>query len=670
MTRPIHGQLIAVLVLLGSTVQAAETQRYYVSIQGNDRWSGKLPEPSADGRDGPFATVPRAQEAVRANKRTGLKQPVEVIIGEGTYRPAEPLVFGPNDSGTESTPITWQAKGKAILSGGRTITGWRETTLNGKTVWAADIPEVRNGQWYFHQLFVNGQRRHRPRLPKQGSYRFTGSPQFKKGAPYNQGYDQANFEPGHIREWRNLSDVEVVAMHFWVSPRLQIAKVDETANLVTFTAKTKRRLTNSFDEGKFARYYVDNVREALTEPGEWYLDRAEGTLYYLPMPGETIAGTTVIAPHQPELLRVAGEPGQGSQVQYLTFRGLTFEHAEWYSTKENVADGQASIAVPGAVYLTHALHCTVRDCVVRHVSNYGIEVAAGCHDITIENNVVTDLGAGGIKIGHKSNRTRVANNEISNGGHLFHNAVGVWIGQSNENTVAHNSIHHFFYTGVSVGWLWGYHPSMSARNVIEFNHIHHIGQGLLSDMAGVYTLGISPGTRVRNNLIHDIEADEYGGWGLYTDEGSSEIVMENNVVYRTTHGGFHQHYGKDNVIRNNILAFAKHAEIARTREEEHNSFTFERNIVYFDTGSLLGGKWKNDRFKMDNNLYWRVNAQPFDFAGATLEAWRQHGHDRNSIVADPLFVDPSKDDFTLKPGSPAEKVGFVPINLSGVGGVK
>lgn len=659
--------ILTAAMLLAGTAHAADIDRYHVSPKGNDAWSGKIEKPAVDRNDGPFATLTRAQEAIRSARKSGLKNPIEVSVQEGQYRLQEPLTFGPEDSGTAAAPITWRGSGKAVISGGRTITGWRETSLNGKSVWAADLPDVKSGKWYFHQLFVNDKRRSRPRLPKQDCYRFTGSPQFKKGSPYNQGWDQVSFEPGHIRNWANLRDVEVVVLHFWVSPRMQIASVDESANLVTFTRKTARRMTNSFDESKFARYYVDNVLEALSEPGEWYLDRQQGTLYYMPMPGETPDGSTVIAPVLPELLHVAGRPGDTAQVEHLAFRNLAFQHAEWYAAEKNVSDGQASIAVPGAVFIGQARNCSIRGCTVGHVSNYGIEVAAGCDQTIIENNVVHDLGAGGVKIGHGSNRTRLLNNEIGDGGHLFHNAVGVWIGQSNDNTAAHNNIHHFFYTGVSVGWIWGYAASKSARNIIEFNHIHHIGGGLLSDMAGVYTLGISPGTCVRNNLIHDIEADEYGGWGLYTDEGSSEIVMENNVVYRTTHGGFHQHYGKDNVIRNNILAFARHSQIARTREENHNSFTFERNIVYFDTGTLLGGKWSNDLFKMDRNLYWRVEGQPFDFAKTTFDAWRQRGHDTHSIIADPLFVDPNKGDFTLKPGSPADRVGFVPIDISKVG---
>jgi len=168
-----------------------------------------------------------------------------------------------------------------------------------------------------------------------------------------------------------------------------------------------------------------------------------------------------------------------------------------------------------------------------------------------------------------------------------------------------------------------------------------------------------------------VNAFTYGGWGLYTDEGSSDIVLENNVVYRTKSAGFHQHYGRDNVVRNNIFAFGKEHQLMRSREEEHNSFTFERNLVYFDSGDLLGSTWSNNRFKMDSNLYFdaRSAASPdsLRFKDATLAQWRASGHDLNSVVADPRFRAPERFDFRLKRGSPAFKLGFQPIDLSTVG---
>jgi hypothetical protein len=327
--------------------------------------------------------------------------------------------------------------------------------------------------------------------------------------------------------------------------------------------------------------------------------------------------------------------------------------------------------------------CAFEKCAFTHLGGYALELARGCQNNRVSDCILTDLGAGGLKIGERGIRkdeaeqtfgNEVSDCRITDAGNLFPSAVGVWIGQSRDNRIAHNEIADLYYTGISVGWTWGYGDSGCRNNVIEHNHVHHVGrpsdeaEPILSDMAGIYTLGAQPGMFIRNNRFHDIAATKYGGWGIYFDEGTAAAVAENNVVYRTTHGGFHQHYGKDNVFRNNIIAFGRDMQVQRTRPEAHRSFTFEHNIVYWSKGDAVVGGWDNYNVAFDHNVYWRSDGKDdFRLGNLPLDQWRQKGLDVHSVVADSKFVDVDKDNFNLKPDSPALKAGFVPFDESAVG---
>jgi len=656
----------------------------FVATDGDDGWSGALPRPNRARTDGPFATIARARDEVRKRKAaspTARRIPVILIRG-GTYSLPEPLVLGPDDSAAHFVAYPGE---KPVLSGGRLITGWRKPQKG--SVWTAELPDVKAGKWYPQQLFVNGQRRTRARIPNEG-YLLNEGP-IEPLTDRNKARQDPNaksgfrFKPGDIKRWSNLDDAVVYQFHSWTASLHWIKELDEANGIVRFTAPANWP-TGYWTQHE--RYYVENVPEALDAPGEWYLDRSTGTLSYWPLPGEDMTRAQVVAPRLRHLLRLEGDIAGGRPVEAVTFTGLSFQHADWEIKDKGPADGQAAVFLDAALMARGARHCTFERCEVTHVGEYALWLGAGCRDNRIVQCHLHDLGGGGVKLGETTSpkteadaaeRNVVDNCFIHDTGHVFPAGVGVWIGRSSHNVVRHNEICDLNYTGVSVGWSWGYAPTSAHHNLIELNHIHHIGRGVLGDMGGIYTLGVSPGTILRGNVVHDVYSPGIGGGtGIYPDEGSSEILIEHNLAYNTEQGCFSQHYGRENIVRNNIWALSLHGEVARYRQEDHSSFTFERNIVLGNTGEFLVGNWSNGKYVMERNLYWDPSTAEPTFDGLPFEDWQALGRDKGSLLADPLFIRSpafrrrsslSPADFALRPDSPALRLGFVPFDPTRAG---
>jgi len=677
-------RVLAVAVLATGLPSFAVT--LYVAPNGNDAWSGTLDAPNGGNTDGPLATLTGARDALRVLRGLGaLTGPTEVLIRDGEYFLSAPVDFAPEDSGSAGAPITFAAYPgeKPIFSGGVPITGWSPSGA----VWTAQAPALWGGSWDFMSLWVDGKRATPARTPNAtndaGDFPTDNDFFFAAGQLLDDdGFGNLlpsavrfQYRPGDLQAWPSLSGAHVVVFHSWATSLLRVANLDTSNQIVTFTGSA------NWPFGRWRSdqwYYVENLLEGLDQPGEWHVNRGTGVISYMPRDGENMLTAKVIAPLAPQLIRLQGVPASGQFVSWLTFRGLSFQHTNVTIPAAGMTDGQAASSTNAAVEAIGARNCTFDRCEVFHTGNYGFWWRRGSQDNTLSHSELFDLGAGGARIGEtvtaptaneETLRNTIDNNYLHDGGRIFRSGVGVWVGRASHNVVSHNEIADFRYSGVSVGWQWNYNTSSANNNIVEFNHIHEIGKQQLNDIGGVYTLGVSPGTIVRNNRVHDIRSNPklYGGWGLYTDEGSSEIVFENNIVYNTETGGFHQHYGQNNIVRNNVLAFSRNAQVMRTLPEPGLSFTFERNIVFFNNGELLGDEWSDDHFAFDYNLYWDTSGRPLDFGGRTWAEWQAAGMDLHSINLNPEFTNPDEANFTFGAGSPAHSIGITPIDASNIG---
>lgn len=651
-----------------------------VAPNGDDNAEGTL--------EAPLKTLKGAKEKLKTLNIPEDKK-VTVWFREGTYTLLDTVAFDENDKNNvlyRSYPDE-----EVVFSGSKEIKGnWKETKINDVKAFVTDMP-VNSDEDYFRSLFKDGKRLSRSNYPKEDVFKIAAEPNADE--KFDSEWDPNFFvhspvfyaHPEDLLDFTNQTDIDVKIMHFWCDDLLPVHSIDKATGKITTSKPTamKARVDDN--------YILENVKEALSLPGEWYLDRAEEKLYYIPRENDTVKNTVLYAGETEQLITI-------NNAENISFQGIDFENTDWNHTngthtgnpfdeshplyktiKYGAEHPQAAFEVPAAIYIAASKGINFTDCNFENISYTAVKFEKASKDCNITSCLFNEIGGnaifihGDFVVPATTQNINVTDTHISNYGRIFNNAIGILLTHAIDCDLTHNEIHDGWYTGVSVGWNWGYTDNSTNNINISNNLIYNIGNGWLSDMGGIYTLGIQPDTVIRENIIYNVGCDEgaygYGGWGIYLDEGSSEILVEKNLVYDCSSQTFHQHYGKDNMIRNNIFAFGGEGQFRITRNEEHNSLFLYNNILVGDDTPMYWNTISMDWFKDDNNLYWDYNTfGKTVFSGNSTSVFDSEnilgmygrGYYNNAILADPLFKDAQNRDFTLAENSPAFDGGFEP----------
>lgn len=654
-------------------LEIAFSQVIFISPNGDDNNPGS--------KQSPVASLNRATQIAREiRKQPKLNQPIVIKIGSGQYFMTETLQLNPSDGGPKNSPFVFRGEGPTppIFYGGRKLPGFKKIS---DTLWVADISGINTKNTKnFEQLYVNGERAVRAQSPDSGFFKPVSVVQdiIRKGegrvadsAVQKIKLSQQAFRVLENTSENDLKDVVITFNHHWDNTIKKISSFNKTDSSISITGRAMKNHNPITTKSTFV---IQNIKSGLDSPGEWYLSDS-AKLYYYPRPGEIPNNTDAIVPTLEKLVEIQGI-GMDSVVSNITFENISFQVSAYTLPTGGFEPFQSAVPIQAAIELNYANNVSFKNCEIKHTGGSAIWFKRGCNLGLVSSCLIEDLGANAIKIGETvvpkdsnalTSHVTVENNIIRTGGQFFPCAAGVIILKASDNTLRHNDISNFKYSGISVGWVWGYAPSPSKRNLIEFNHIHHLGWGELSDMGGIYTLGESDGTLIQNNRIHHVYSSEYGGWGIYTDEGSSGITIQNNLVYHCKNAGFHQHYGKNNLIKNNIFANNWKAQLQASRVEKHQSFIFTNNIVYYSSGSLVTSVWDKADISTDYNCYWDTRNTEPTFGKLSLNAWQRSGKDTHSVILNPHFKNPDKFDYRFESQDVLRKIQFKPFDYTKCG---
>jgi hypothetical protein len=715
----------------------------FVSPQGNDSWSGKLPAPNASRTDGPVASVARAQVLLRELRKANPDAPRTVQLRGGTYylplSPTAPgtLKFTAFDSGTPTAQITWQnypgetpviSGGEAIGKGGLGLT-WKHVA---GALWQVPLPAATQP---FEYLFYNGERRLRSRVSSPagaGYYMRDGScysSQTKgvmdlplcnlgtylriaaeipaqganSGCPAVARIDHPSSakcldrfiydSKDPIANWINLNpndtacpaapdnspaksyptgDIELTLFNSSTVDVMRISCVDTARHTIYLSSGVKGDSVNYDSFGPVAghRYIIENARDdfdreaAAGQTGLWFLDRSTTPwmLNYLAGRGENPNNDSVVIAQLQPVSPIGGSLLSAIYVDCVTFRGITFEVDNFIPSALGFnSDELSEDTLPEAVDCVSCQQVEFDGITVRHTSASGILLSSGSGDIDrppvsnkVLNSAFYDIGASGIRIGrhplgsdrpnHVVQFATIENNIVQGYSRVFAGGIGISQANGHDISYVHNDITDGYHGGLSVCLLGCPIPSANGFNInVQYNHIWNVMQGVTSNGGGLYfstgaPFGSGAGNKISNNLVHDVTDSSaldpavagygFGGHGIFLDNQTAGIAVENNVVFRVTDSAVALSEGPPkgypgNTFRNNIFAAARKSMLQfpapwspRGCSDQQVRVSFVNNLFEFDRNEASGFHLMDgcsyscgldhDKFEsFQGNLYWK-----------------------------------------------------------------
>ena len=710
---------------------------FFVSPDGDDRNPGTLEQP--------FASLHHAHSHIRSNSGYSSGETVTVHLRGGKYHFESPLEFRQSDQ-----KIVYEAYAgeTPVISGGKVLACDWQPYRDG--IMMCELPEVKEGNLHFSQLFVNGKRQIRARYPNyddsdlkhySGHILAAGkidnavkSPHpdpdedmgFSSGAPRGIRFDPATFTN---KRWAKQQEavIHIFQAHYWGNLQWQIKNIDWEERHIWFGhgghqigAKWS---SNPCEVNHRSHFYIENIFEELDAPGEWYLDRDKGILYFMPPLDLDLAAATIEVPLLQQLVRFMGD--QSAPVQHITLRGLEFTQTASTFMEEYTIPSLSdwSIHRGGAIFMQGVRNCRIENCSFNAVGGNAVfmnnfnrnNVVSGCKFTETGDSAICFVGSLETTVGTQRNfpfECEAVNNLIHDCGVFGKQIAGVYISRAKRIRAAHNEIYNMPRAGICIGdGTWGGH-------LIEYNYIHDTCQQTgdhgpfnawgrdkywclvqshteyttdRSHFAGHVLIDAMEPVILRHNVFR-----ENSGWGLDLDDGASNYEIYNNLcvgvsiklregAYRTIYNNIWIdganspcfHVGNED---NHDRYFRNITVMSIANMSPEHDLNFEMGAAYGEVYTLIApparGPWLEE---IDYNCFYsdlgefvarvqeRGEVSHTEGAKFSLAQWQTLGYDTHSVFADPMFIDPANGDYRVRPESPALKLGFENFDMSSAG---